>query len=92
MCMHPEYLAKLRDEALKVRNSPLNVGNYEMPYLGSFIRVAARLSPSLSVSLRPYIVIILSIDPLLIATIVSSIWSVMHSYTTNDGCHIPKGN
>lgn len=48
MCMHPEYLDKLREEALEVRNSPLNVGNHEMPYLDSFIRETARLSPSLT--------------------------------------------
>jgi hypothetical protein len=47
MCMHPEYLAKLREEALEVRNSPLNVENHEMPSLDSFIRETARLSPSL---------------------------------------------
>ncbi|PVH97347.1 cytochrome P450 [Periconia macrospinosa] len=71
MCMHPEYLTKLREEALEGRNLPLNVGNHEMPYLDSFIRETARLSPSLTLS---------------------SIRSVMHSYTSSDGYHIPKGN
>jgi cytochrome P450 len=92
MCMHPEYLAKLRDEALEVRNSPLNAVSHDMPYMDSFIRETARLSPSLICQYQTLHRIYPITDQLLTATLVSSIRSVMQSYTTSDGCYIPKGN
>ena len=44
-CKHPEYQERLRAEAIESEDAPFNTLDQEMPYLDSFIKETARLSP-----------------------------------------------
>ncbi|KAF1975826.1 cytochrome P450 [Bimuria novae-zelandiae CBS 107.79] len=49
-CSHPEYTETLREEASKHKHPPFTSLNKEMPYLDSFLKETARLSPGPIVS------------------------------------------
>lgn len=44
--MNPEYLAKLREEALEARKSPPNVLIHDIPYIDSFIKEQLDFPPA----------------------------------------------
>ncbi|KAL6714316.1 hypothetical protein ACLMJK_007739 [Lecanora helva] len=50
ICKHPQYLERLRLEASKYRGVAFGSLNQEMPYLDSFVKETARLSPGPIVS------------------------------------------
>lgn len=45
LCMHPEYVDQLRNEAEAFDDSTFDKKNEDMPYLDSFIKETSRLSP-----------------------------------------------
>jgi hypothetical protein len=45
LCMHPEYVDKLREEAKNFDDGVFDNKNEDMPYLDSFIKETSRLSP-----------------------------------------------
>jgi hypothetical protein len=45
LCMHPEYVDKLREEAESFDDGVFDRKNEDMPYLDSFIKETSRLSP-----------------------------------------------
>ena len=45
LCRHQQYVDKLREEALAWEDAPFGSMNSEMPYLDSFVKETARLSP-----------------------------------------------
>ncbi|KAL9577511.1 MAG: hypothetical protein Q9212_006316 [Teloschistes hypoglaucus] len=52
LCLHPEYLEPLREEAQSAASGNFAQGGDEMPLLDSFLRESARLNPIDGVSMR----------------------------------------
>ncbi|PQE16361.1 cytochrome P450 protein [Rutstroemia sp. NJR-2017a WRK4] len=50
ICKHPEYYEKLRAEAVEYQDVSFGAANQEMPYLDSFIKETARLTPGIILS------------------------------------------
>ncbi|MCJ1400968.1 hypothetical protein MMC11_004179 [Xylographa trunciseda] len=79
-CKHPEYHERLRAEAMECKDTSFGALNQEMPYLDSFVKETARLSPG---PIRKLAVLPHEL---------SAPRTVMVPYTSPDGCLIPAGN
>ena len=53
LCIYPQYMQKLKEEAFEYQDRPFSGNTKDMPYMDSFIKETARLSPGLICSLTP---------------------------------------